>query len=435
MLARGMCRTAPFLCVGLLAVATAAGAASKRLVAFTFDQTLDVLLRIEDLNGDGDTLDAGEVSRFIDDTIAATLGVENAQGMHAFSRRHVLATDNFVPDNIVRLLDANDDGDAFDAGEATVYHDGALPGGFSLTNPASLTRGDDGAFYVIDNNTLDNANPEALYRLADNNSDGDVNDPNEVTQVYEFSPAGVSATTVLEVESGAGGAFYAFDITSANTRIIRVEPDGSAATDWVTASTMFSLSSVSLSGTIAELGFDRQRERMLVGGFLGANVVICSLRDRNDNNVIDQANEVRVVWNEGTSGFNTGSPRDIFWLPDNTVLWVDALSDRIWRLTDLNDDGDYADAGETDFIYDAAAAGAAGQPSAPLMLTVVAVLHCVSDLDEDGVVTLTDLSILLANFGTVSGATPSDGDLDGDGDVDLTDLSLLLADFGESCAE
>lgn len=52
------------------------------------------------------------------------------------------------------------------------------------------------------------------------------------------------------------------------------------------------------------------------------------------------------------------------------------------------------------------------------------------DLDHDGDVDLTDLSILLSNFGLGSGQTYEDGDIDGDGDVDLEDLSILLANYG-----
>ncbi len=57
---------------------------------------------------------------------------------------------------------------------------------------------------------------------------------------------------------------------------------------------------------------------------------------------------------------------------------------------------------------------------------------CLGDLDGDGDVDLTDLSVLLNNFGT-TGATPDQGDFDGDGDVDLSDLSVLLNAFGQSC--
>jgi hypothetical protein len=55
------------------------------------------------------------------------------------------------------------------------------------------------------------------------------------------------------------------------------------------------------------------------------------------------------------------------------------------------------------------------------------------DLEPDGDVDLTDLATLLANFGTLGGATQSDGDMDGDDDVDLSDLTALLSAFGSAC--
>ncbi len=58
---------------------------------------------------------------------------------------------------------------------------------------------------------------------------------------------------------------------------------------------------------------------------------------------------------------------------------------------------------------------------------------CPGDLDGDQDVDLTDLSQLLANYGTSGGANYEDGDLDGDGDVDLTDLSALLSVYGTTC--
>jgi hypothetical protein len=58
---------------------------------------------------------------------------------------------------------------------------------------------------------------------------------------------------------------------------------------------------------------------------------------------------------------------------------------------------------------------------------------CFGDLDGDRDIDLSDLSRLLANYGTTGGADYEDGDLDGDGDVDLADLSALLSAYGTTC--
>lgn len=58
---------------------------------------------------------------------------------------------------------------------------------------------------------------------------------------------------------------------------------------------------------------------------------------------------------------------------------------------------------------------------------------CPGDLNGDGNVSLNDLTTLLSNFGTLSGATAAQGDSDGDGDIDLTDLTTLLSVFGSTC--
>lgn len=58
---------------------------------------------------------------------------------------------------------------------------------------------------------------------------------------------------------------------------------------------------------------------------------------------------------------------------------------------------------------------------------------CQGDLDDNGVINLTDLAQLLANYGVTSGAVYEDGDLDHDGDVDLIDLAGLLSRYGVSC--
>ena len=57
---------------------------------------------------------------------------------------------------------------------------------------------------------------------------------------------------------------------------------------------------------------------------------------------------------------------------------------------------------------------------------------CPGDLDNDGVISLADLTALLAGFGCTTPANCT-GDLNNDGNVSLEDLAALLAAFGTNC--
>lgn len=54
-----------------------------------------------------------------------------------------------------------------------------------------------------------------------------------------------------------------------------------------------------------------------------------------------------------------------------------------------------------------------------------------ADLNNDGVVDLSDLGTVLASFGQSGPGLP--GDIDGDDDVDLSDLGIMLSNFGVQC--
>lgn len=63
----------------------------------------------------------------------------------------------------------------------------------------------------------------------------------------------------------------------------------------------------------------------------------------------------------------------------------------------------------------------------------IVLITCPGDLDHDGYITLSDLALLLSNYGASAGATPDEGDMDCDGDVDLSDLAALLSVYGTAC--
>ena len=64
--------------------------------------------------------------------------------------------------------------------------------------------------------------------------------------------------------------------------------------------------------------------------------------------------------------------------------------------------------------------------SAAVSVTVAS--SCPADLNGDGIVTGSDLGILLGEWGTSGGS--SGADLDGDGIVSGSDLGILLGDWG-----
>lgn len=67
----------------------------------------------------------------------------------------------------------------------------------------------------------------------------------------------------------------------------------------------------------------------------------------------------------------------------------------------------------------------------PIVLDLRLAAACPADLTGDGRVDVSDLSLLLADFGAVGPSRPAD--VDGDHDVDASDLGLLLAAFDEPC--
>ncbi len=125
------------------------------------DSTLGRIYRMKDLTGDGDYLDPDEVRIYYD-----------PRGSHPFGKLTGLAADSFgavyAADAgtglVVRLRDANDNGDALDAGEATIFLDPASPP--ALQRVAELTVTNGGALLLADTQT------DSIHVAIDLDADG-----------------------------------------------------------------------------------------------------------------------------------------------------------------------------------------------------------------------------------------------------------------------
>ncbi|MEZ6317740.1 MAG: GC-type dockerin domain-anchored protein [Phycisphaerales bacterium] len=409
-----------------------AAAASSNLVVFVHDQSSDQILRMVDRNADGDAHDPGEVTVFFDDTDPVT-GVDNAQGMVALDEWTLLATDNFAPDNVVLLQDLNHDGDALDAGESSVWFDGLLPSGLTITNPADLVRRTDGSFFLLDNNTLDTTRPEAIYILEDLNNDDDVNDPGEVTEFFELSPIGISSATTFDVVEDNNANVYTIDISDPNQieSIDIIDPTGTTRTEWMGSDTLYALRGWVLGSTY-ELEFIPERNEVLFGAYtLSSDQLILAARDNNGSGDIDLGSEIRPIWNEAThaDAFTTGSPRDFARTTDGRLLWTDGLYDRVMLQIDLTGDNRYQSAGETTVFFDAATATANGLPSISLALSVAYAYTCPADVDGNGVLNLDDVN----TFAIAFAAGDLIADVDANGVLNLDDVNLFALSFTAGC--
>lgn len=119
------------------------------------------------------------------------------------------------------------------------------------------------------------------------------------------------------------------------------------------------------------------------------------------------------------------------------LLWAAMAQAQTYDLTWNTVDGGGADS--TGGVYELT--GTIGQPDAGDLSGGIFTLRggfwggipgpCFGDLNGDRKVDLSDLAILLADYGCNTGNCP--GDLSGDGNTNLSDLAALLAVYGTVC--
>ncbi len=191
---------------------------------FVADTTADTILRLRDLDGNGDALGAAESSIFFSGA-GNQSGVTMPTGMGiaiGLDGRVWVANSNTSTagiDSVLQLQDLNWDGDAEDAGEAIVYASFAPAGALGDSIPSHVVVAPDGTIYFLDNGST-GVIARGIYRLHDDIvPNGHCNDPGEVSPFY--LPAPQAATSFLwGLTVGRDGGFYVAD--SGTERILKV---------------------------------------------------------------------------------------------------------------------------------------------------------------------------------------------------------------------
>jgi hypothetical protein len=181
--------------------------------AYLADSTVDVVLWMRDANGNGHATDPGEHGIFFDGTNASGIVMASAQGMtaDALGALYIAASNTTTvgTDIIIKLVDLNGDGDANDPGEAIDYctiPNSATAVGDSI--PTKVVVGPDLNLYYSDVGAT-GVIQKGVYKLTDTNFDGDCNDPGEVTHFWTPPAPGNNFYWGLGVD--AQGYFYVTD--------------------------------------------------------------------------------------------------------------------------------------------------------------------------------------------------------------------------------
>ncbi|MEM9380875.1 MAG: hypothetical protein AAGB93_13060 [Planctomycetota bacterium] len=315
------------------------------------DTAGDTIWSCTDLDQNGDYNGAGEVAPFYSDTLGPVPLTNNAAIL--LSEDGALWITDTSEDIVLRLFDLDGNGNAEGPGEAVVWFDGTEgnASGVELTSGRGQWRDEDGVHWVASANT-GGGGVDAIVRLEDVNGDGDANDAGEQLEYAVFAVGGsVGDSIPTAVARGADGALYYVETGSTGVfakGVYRLEDlDGSGTIDQPNENTAFFLPS-SLGGSPFhwDLGVDEDgRFYMNDTG----NDVIWRFSDVNGDGTVDEATEADVVYDAPA----TSLIWEITPASDGSLYVVeDQNPDRLLRLVDLNGDGLFDGPGEEITIYD-----------------------------------------------------------------------------------
>jgi hypothetical protein len=301
-----------------------------------------VLYRFEDLDGDGDYNEAGE----------RTIFYNQVGELRAINGTTLIAVKNTsTVGGVLWIQDLNANGTALDAGETHAWYSGGLPGGGTMPPIQHLTRTNDGAVYVVAAGSAQTS----VYRLSDDNANGNANDTGECTLVGQM-PAGMTSTQVAV--DGSGDVWFAvFDLNDSNYDLYRMH----AGTTTLVIDHTLLLAQYGMTPRNPRLATLADGSIFFVGTYTGSltfGYILAALRDMNHDGQIT-LNEVQMIWSYDDGDFFSAFD-DFNVVDDGSVIALEYNSGEILRMVDGNADGTFMDRGETYVLYDPYFANANG---------------------------------------------------------------------------
>ena len=355
--------------------------------ALVSDSAGDTIWSCTDVNLDGDYNDSGEVSAFYSDAIGP-VALTNNTGLIRSADGALWISDT-SKDFVLRLIDLNEDGDAHDPGEAVIWFDGTAgnASGVELTSGRGMWRDEDGVLWVATANTGGGGN-DAIVRLEDVNGDGDANDPGEQLEYAVFAQGGSTGDSIpTAVVRGPDGALS--DTETGSTGVLakgvyRLEDlDGSGSIDQPGESALL-FEPTSLGGCpfLWDLALDAQGRFYIKDT---GNDVIWRFSDDDGDGTVDPLAEAEVVY--------TAPGSSLIWevtpaLDGSLYVTEDQSPDRLLRLVDLDGDQRFDGPGERVEIDDETlAATNLGSPKAVVVIETsgpIGTNECVAAINSTG---------------------------------------------------
>lgn len=355
------CALGAALTPGLCAAATL----SSFLVA---DQTRDEILLATDRNGDGDTNDPGEVTRFFSAANGSGLALPagNVFALGQTSSGAVFAGDGGT-DTVYRLRDRNRNGTADDPGEASVWFSGAAnAAGFRLNTPNGIAEGPDGAIYVVEADTAGSPTGDWVYRTQDLNGDGDANDAGEATRWLDLKALN-PASSPFEIRFDGDDAYIIDSAGATPNTIYRArDADGNGVVEGAEV-TVFATDAT--TGATFDFAMDVGLGSVWTWQWLPENGLssVFRLTDLDGSGSIDPTETVEV-WNtsllDPVYGFLAGFGLALNDATGEVLITSNSGSANgtwITRLLDLDGDGAFWGDGESRVVLSLAEHGSAPQ--------------------------------------------------------------------------
>jgi hypothetical protein len=395
------------------------------------DRARNSVWLLDDRNANGRIDEPGEVRLFFDASNASgIIGPSNPTCLAV--RWDALAVMGDQGHGAVFLLqDLNGDGDAQDAGEARIGADQTNASGMSLAFPTGAGFDSLGVLHIV--NAGNAFGPDAVYRFQDLDGDGTFQGPGEITvfigepvfgpgngpwsprEIVFLPTAVVTAGYLRDSSSGFRGVYWFID-RDFNGR----------ADDPGEFGVFFDGSNG--SGVVVSSGFSIELDQVNPGSLYMLQVAsggvdqVYRLTDLNGNGDAQDPGEAVLVFETAEPGFTS---IDLLSLPDGRLLVTDNSSKRLIVLTDLDGDGRFMSPGEREDYF----ANAQGIVGDIRQIAALPGAGCYADCDGSGSLDFFDFLCFQNAF--LAGEPYAD--CDGSGVLDFFDFLCFQNEFLAGC--